>query len=114
MNIGKCSEDQRSKGKGRGCIGSQMRPLQDQDSSSFSVRKNEVKSNLIAITGDNSRETNKALKEKEMIVQDCSQAATCDDLRLLASSTTSKLNHHISKDSPFPTYDISSSLSQLQ
>jgi hypothetical protein len=60
-----------------------MRPLQDQDSSSFSVRKNEVKSNLIAITGDNSRETNKALK-KGNHVQDCSQAATCDDLRLLA------------------------------
>jgi hypothetical protein len=48
-----------------GMIGSQMRPLQDQDSSSFSVRKNEVKSNPIAITGDTSCETNKALKERK-------------------------------------------------
>lgn len=46
-----------------------MRPLQDQDSSSFSARENEVKSNLIAIT-EITRETNKALKGKD--VQDCS------------------------------------------
>jgi hypothetical protein len=55
--------------RGKRYVCSWMRPLQDQDSSSFSARENEVKSNLIAIT-EITRETNKALKEKD--VQDCS------------------------------------------
>lgn len=59
-----------------------MRPLQDQDSS-FSVRKNEVKSNLIAIT-EISLVTRTTLGKKRNDVQDCSQAAMCDVLRLLA------------------------------
>jgi hypothetical protein len=43
--------------KGTGTMVREMRPLQDQDSSFFSVQENEVKSNLIAITGDNSGDT---------------------------------------------------------
>jgi len=54
MNTSKCPEIS-GREEREGDSGSRMRPLQDQDSS-FSVRENEVKSNLIAITGDNSRD----------------------------------------------------------
>ena len=48
--------------KGTGIIVRKMRLLQDQDSASFfSVQENEGKSNLIAITGDNSGDTNNKL-----------------------------------------------------
>lgn len=40
----------------------------------FSVQRNEVKSNLIAITGDTSGDTEQS-SQKEMIVQDCRYTA---------------------------------------
>ena len=42
----------------KGTMDREIRPLQDQDSS-FSAQENEVKSNLIAITEDNSDDTKK-------------------------------------------------------
>ena len=66
MHLMNASSAQRSviEEKGTGTMVREMRPLQDQDSS-FSVQGNEVKSNLIAITGDNSGDTNNKLRERK-------------------------------------------------
>jgi hypothetical protein len=53
--------------QGKGTVDSWMRPLQDQDSSSFSVQENEVNTNLIAITGDRLWWQEQVLWEKEMM-----------------------------------------------
>jgi hypothetical protein len=47
-----------------------------------------VKSNLIAITGDNSGDTKDKLCEKGNDVQDCSRAAMCEVLRKTVDSST--------------------------
>ena len=93
-----------------GKIDSQMRLLQDLESSSVSVRKNEVKSNLIAITGNNSGGKDKGQTQRND-VQECSWTATCDALRLWAPSH-SKLNHQTSNNSFCPTYNVSSLIPQ--
>lgn len=95
MDARKCSViSYRKEGEGDSCSWNAI--VQDQDSS-FSVRKNEVKSNLIAITG-NSCDTNE-LWDKGNDVQDCSRAARCDVPRLIDSfhkqrTTTTPLSSH--------------------
>jgi hypothetical protein len=76
-----------------------MRPLQDQDSSSFSARENEVKSNLIAVT-EITRETKKVSQRKRCTrLQLGCEVRQCVVLRIDCSflhkaNTTHSLRQH--------------------